>query len=65
MPSRGRRITIIFNEESLSGTDYLAVQIGDSGGIETTGYVGTSNTIDIASATGGTNSTSYFPINFA
>lgn len=36
------RITVIFEDVSLNGTDDLLVQIGDSGGIETTGYTATS-----------------------
>lgn len=35
------RITIMFEGISLSGTDDLLVQIGDSGGIVATGYVST------------------------
>jgi hypothetical protein len=38
IPSWAKRITILFNGVSLSGTDDLLLQIGDSGGIETTGY---------------------------
>jgi len=38
IPSWAKRITILFNGVSLSGTDDLLIQIGDSGGIETTGY---------------------------
>ncbi|MGI9489355.1 MAG: hypothetical protein ACR2RF_26395 [Geminicoccaceae bacterium] len=34
-----KRITIMFEGVSLSGTDNLLIQIGDSGGLETTGYV--------------------------
>ena len=33
------RIVVQFDEVSLSGTDHLLVQIGDSGGIASTGYV--------------------------
>lgn len=32
-------ITVAFEGVSLSGTDDLLVQIGDSGGVETTGYL--------------------------
>jgi hypothetical protein len=38
IPPWVRRITVMFNGVSLTGTDALLVQIGDSGGIETTGY---------------------------
>lgn len=42
LPAGLRRITVIFNEVSLSGTDDLLIQIGDAGGLETTGYLSTS-----------------------
>ena len=37
--SWAKRVTVMFNEVSLTGTDNLLVQIGDSGDIENTGYV--------------------------
>jgi hypothetical protein len=39
IPSTAKRINIMFSNVSLSGTNDLLVQIGDSGGIEDTGYV--------------------------
>ncbi|MCA3265468.1 MAG: hypothetical protein ING19_05300 [Azospirillum sp.] len=41
IPASAKRITISFNQVSTNGTDPLQVQLGDSGGIETTGYVAT------------------------
>lgn len=41
LPATVRRITVMFNGVSLSGSDDILVQIGDSGGVETTGYVST------------------------
>jgi len=38
IPSTARRITILLSGVSLSGSDDLLVQIGTSGGVETTGY---------------------------
>ena len=38
IPSWAKRITVMFSDISLNATDDLLVQIGDSGGIETTGY---------------------------
>jgi len=38
IPSWVKRITVMLNGVSLSGTDNILVQIGDSGGIEITGY---------------------------
>ena len=40
IPSWVERITIMFDGVSLSGTDSFLIQIGDSGGLETTGYNG-------------------------
>jgi hypothetical protein len=39
LPAGVKRITINFNGVSLSGTDHILIQIGDAGGVETTGYV--------------------------
>lgn len=39
IPSWVKRITVMFNGVSTSGISPLLVQIGDSGGIETSGYV--------------------------
>lgn len=38
IPSYVKRITIVFDQVGLSGADDALVQIGDSGGIEATGY---------------------------
>jgi hypothetical protein len=40
IPAGVKRITVMFDGVSLSGTSPLKVQIGDSGGIETSGYTG-------------------------
>jgi len=39
IPSWAKRITVMFNGVSTNSTNPILVQIGDSGGIETTGYV--------------------------
>jgi hypothetical protein len=39
IPSLVKRITVMFSGVSTSGTSSLQVQLGDSGGIETTSYV--------------------------
>lgn len=46
IPSWARKITVIFNNVSCSGTDQLLVQLGTSGSIITSGY--TSNAAQIA-----------------
>lgn len=38
IPSWVKRITVMFNGVSLSGSSQIQIQLGDSGGIETTGY---------------------------
>jgi hypothetical protein len=43
IPSWVKRITIVFDQVSLTGTDNLLVRIGTSGGLETTGYAGASS----------------------
>lgn len=40
IPSWVRRITVMFNGVSTNGSSFGLVQIGDSGGIENTGYTG-------------------------
>jgi hypothetical protein len=42
IPSWAKRITVMLSDVSLNATDDLLVQIGDSGGIETTGYTSSS-----------------------
>jgi hypothetical protein len=41
IPSWVKRITVIFNGISTSGTSTIILQLGDSGGVETTNYFGT------------------------
>jgi hypothetical protein len=52
IPSWVKRVTVMFNGVSTNGTSTYLVQIGDSGGIENTGYAGGSAT------NGGSNATS-------
>lgn len=49
IPSGVRRITIMFAGFSTSGTSNIMIQLGDSGGFETSGYLGATTTV--ASAT--------------
>lgn len=62
IPSWARRITITFSGVSLSATANIIVQIGDSGGIETTGYISTSAVVVNAAATAATSETQGFVI---
>ena len=41
IPAGVDMIVMNFNDVSISGTDYLSIELGDSGGIETSGYEGT------------------------
>jgi hypothetical protein len=40
IPSWVKRITVMFSGVSLSGTDAIVLRLGDSGGLESTGYTG-------------------------
>jgi len=40
IPSTAKRITVMFDGVSTNGASNVILQLGDSGGIETTGYVG-------------------------
>jgi len=59
IPSWVKRITVMFSGVSTSGTSLFLVQLGDAGGIETTGYVGGIISVDltVGDNTGGTVST--------
>lgn len=58
---KARRISVLLEGVSLDGTDHILVQIGDSGGLETTGYVSTSVSVSGAGSAN-VNSTSGFII---
>jgi hypothetical protein len=53
IPDWVKRITVMFNSVSLTGTDAILIQIGDSGGVEITGYA---SAVAFAGATTGGNS---------
>ena len=65
IPAGVRRITIIFNEISLSGTDNLLVQLGDAGGPETSAYVSISGTLNNAAASAVASNTTGFIVRAA
>lgn len=60
IPSGVKRITIQFVGVSTSGTSALMVQIGDSGGVETSGYLGTAGQFANAGANASVNYTTGF-----
>ena len=61
--STTRRITIMFAGVSTNGTDDIIVQIGDSGGIEASGYLGAAAVVVAASAPAIFNLSTGFGIN--
>ena len=52
IPSWVKRITVMFNAVSTSGTSVPLIQLGDSGGVETTAYSAGSGIIGTSSAAG-------------
>jgi len=48
IPDGVRRINIMFSGVSTSGTSNVMIQVGDSGGVEATGYLGSASTITTA-----------------
>ena len=63
IPSWAKRITISFSGVSTSGTSQPLIQLGDSGGIENTGYLGASSVVQGA-AVGQTAFTTGFGVEF-
>lgn len=51
IPSWVKRITVMFNGVSTNGSSNMQIQIGDSGGIETSGYLGAASYITSSPAT--------------
>jgi hypothetical protein len=62
IPSWVKRITVMFVGVSTNGTSRPSIQLGDSGGIETTGYAGSTSAVASASANS-LNFTSGFEFN--
>lgn len=65
IPSWVKRITLMFTGVSTSGTSLPIVQIGDSGGVETSSYVGSSNVIQNATGTQAVNHSAGFSLSGA
>jgi hypothetical protein len=68
IPSWVKRITVMFDSVSTNGSSIVCIQLGDAGGIETTGYNGgatnqsptyTANTVGFNLVGGGNASASY------
>jgi hypothetical protein len=60
IPSWVKRITVLFSGVSTNGSSIVIVQLGDSGGIEATGYLGAC----VTTSTGPTISASNFSASF-
>lgn len=58
IPSWVKRITVSFSAVSTNGTSNIQIQLGDAGGIETTGYVGAVAVVDGSSPTYGASTLS-------
>ena len=50
IPSWVKRITVMFSGVSTSGTSIPIIQLGDAGGVETTGYLSTGSRVASATA---------------
>lgn len=62
IPSWVKRVTVMFDGVSTNGTSNWLIQIGDSGGIETSGYLGASSYIFSINNPASTNYTAGFGI---
>ena len=58
IPSWVKRVTVMFNGVSTDGTSPVTIQIGDSGGVEISGYLGTIGRT--GAGTGGANNSTGF-----
>lgn len=65
IPANTKKIILSLNGVSLNGTSDLLVQLGDSGGIETSGYVSSAAWMFHASPAGATSNTSGFLVRVA
>lgn len=62
IPSWAKRVSVHFAGVSTNGTSTIIAQIGPSGGIETSGYLGSTGTAVNAAATVAANATAGFPV---
>jgi hypothetical protein len=63
IPSWVKRVTVMFNAVSTNGTSAMLVQLGDSGGVEITGYTSGAGGVANSAATSFSTSTAGFLIN--
>jgi len=62
IPAWAKRITVMLNGVSTNGTSPPTIRIGDSGGIESSGYLGTTLSFANASPVGSVSSTTGFDL---
>lgn len=62
IPSWAKRVTVLFAGVSTNGSSIIQIQLGTSGGFETSGYLGAGGYIQNAGASGVSNFTSGFGI---
>ena len=65
IPSWAKRITVMFSGVSTNGTSIPLVQIGDSGGVENTGYLGTTSYFSGVGVASANNTTGFLISNGA
>lgn len=58
IPSWVKRVTVLFSGVSTSGTSNWIVQVGDSGGIENTGYLGSASSLGTSTVQSSASATS-------
>lgn len=59
IPSWVKRITVMFNGVSTNGSSPVQIQLGDSGGVETSGYLGATGISQNGGTAGGTLSAGF------
>jgi hypothetical protein len=62
IPNWVKKITVMFNGVSTNGTSVILIQLGDSGGVETTGYASSASVAIGGSASISYDSTAGFPV---
>lgn len=65
LPSTATRVTVMLSDVSTNGSSQVQIQIGDSGGIETTGYVSAVGAVAGASAAGGSATSGFILVHSA
>lgn len=63
IPATAKRVIISFYNVGLSGSDNILVQIGDSGGIENTGYISSAACVRVTTSPTGATATDGFVTN--